>query len=81
MSRHADTSVKDRFGHGSYIVDVEEDRSLVLWSTESGDAINIAAGEVRAVLFLLCDAYVNSGRFADDKARKAYAEQLAAGAS
>lgn len=81
MSRHASPDVEGRFEADGHVVDVEEDRSLVLWSIETGDAIAIPAGSVRAVLFLLCDAYVNSGRFADDKQRKAYAEQVAAAGS
>jgi hypothetical protein len=77
MSRHASPDVPGRFEHGSHVVDVEEDRSLVLWSIETGDAIAIPAAEVRGVLFLLCDAYVNTGRFATDKERKAHADALA----
>jgi hypothetical protein len=73
MSRHASLHVPGRFEAESYVVDVEEDRSLVLWSTETGDAIAIPAAQVRAVLFLLCDAYVGSGRFSTDAARKAFA--------
>lgn len=81
MSRHASPTVPGRFEADDYVVDVEQDRSLTLWSCETGDAIAVPADHVRAVLFLLCDAYVNSGRFADDKARKAHAEQLAAAGS
>ena len=81
MSRHASPHVPGRFEAHQYVVDVEEDRSLVLWSTETGDAISIPTEHVRGLLFLLCDAYVNTGRFADDKQRKAHAEQIAAAGS
>lgn len=77
MSTYVSPHVRGRFEHGEYVVDVEEDRSLTMWSTESGDAIAIPADQVRAVLFLLCAAYVGSGRFGTDKDRKAYAESLA----
>lgn len=68
--------VLGRFEAGEYVVDVEEDRSLVLWSTETGDAVSLPGAHVRAVLFLLCEAYVASGRFANDRERKAYAETV-----
>lgn len=70
--------VPGRYESGDYVVDVEEDRTLVLWSTESGDAIAVPPGDARVVLMLLCEAYVASGRFASDRERKAYAESLAA---
>lgn len=67
-----------RFEAGDYVVDVEEDRTLVLWSTESGDAFAVPPGHGRVVLMLLCEAYVASGRFASDRERKAHADALAA---
>lgn len=73
MSRYASPDVEGRFELDQFVVDAEKDRSLALWSTETGDAIIIPADQVRAVLFLLCDAYINTGRFANDAERKSFA--------